>query len=201
MSSDYRHGVVYSPSSLQPHGRISPEELKARGITYVRLQWLDLVNTLRERIIPISSFLKMLGTSRPGITMVAAWAGLIYLNLAEGFGAVGENFYAVDLSTLILCPYEKDHACVMGWFQEKTPVQGILASEICPRMALKRVVEIRPWRFSITEITRYNQRCDKTGQRLSSGRLNGIIFQSQTLICQSSEVQVGRSERQGRTLG
>ncbi|ESK91609.1 glutamine synthetase guanido kinase [Moniliophthora roreri MCA 2997] len=141
MSSDYSHGILYSPSSLQPRERILPEELRARGITYIRLQWLDLVNTLRERVIPISSFLKMLGTSRPGITMVAAWAGLIYLNLAEGFDAVGENFYAVDLSTLIVCPYEKYHACVMGWFQEKTPVKGVLASEICPRMALKRVVD------------------------------------------------------------
>ncbi|KAK7062631.1 hypothetical protein VNI00_000119 [Paramarasmius palmivorus] len=139
MSDNYTHGISYTPSSLAARQPLAPESLKGNGIAYVRLQWLDLVNTLRERIIPISYFLKMLEASRPGVTMAKVALGLIYLNIAEGFSAIGEIVYVLDLSTLIQCPYEPDHAIVLGWFQEKVPVHGSVNSELCPRTALQRV--------------------------------------------------------------
>jgi hypothetical protein len=91
--------------------------------------------------------------------MTKASLGIIYLNLAEGFNAIGEYLYVADLDSLRVCPYEGGHATIMGYFQEKAPVQGSrIDVELCPRTLLKRVEEyveissllIRVW-FVLTE--------------------------------------------------
>lgn len=67
-------------------------------------------------------------------------------DLYDNYSATGEYVYAVDLSTLKLCPYAPGHASVMGWFEEKEPIVGIeghrsVEVDLCPRTILRRVVE------------------------------------------------------------
>jgi hypothetical protein len=113
---------------------------------YIRLQWVDLINNVRCRVIPVSYFLKLLQSPRPGVGVAKAALGLVYLMTASGFSAVGEYLYVPDMASLKYCPYAPDEASVMGWFQEKSPVPGVdlrLSVEVnlCPRGILKSIVE------------------------------------------------------------
>jgi len=111
-------------------------------LAYIRLQWVDLVNNIRYRVIPLSYFEKLLSSPRPGVTFAKAVLGLVYLNMAEGFNAIEEYLYVVDLESLRVCPYEPGHATVMGYFQEKVPVTGSKVEiDLCPRGILKRIEE------------------------------------------------------------
>ncbi|KAG6919340.1 hypothetical protein DXG01_006886 [Tephrocybe rancida] len=114
-------------------------------VAYVRLQWVDLVNNIRCRVIPLPYFLKLLEASRPGVGVAKVALGLVYLMTAPGFAPSGEYLYVPDLSTIRICPYSPGEAVVMGWFHEKTPYPGIdnkltLEVALCPRATLKRVV-------------------------------------------------------------
>ncbi|KAF8908595.1 hypothetical protein CPB84DRAFT_1703615 [Gymnopilus junonius] len=90
-------------------------------------------------------FEKLLKTSRPGTSLTKASLGLVFVNIAEGFNATGEYLYAIDMSTLRICPYAPGHASVMGWFEEKEPIVGLghrsIEVDLCPRTILRRVVE------------------------------------------------------------
>ncbi|KAK0188969.1 hypothetical protein F5146DRAFT_1002955 [Armillaria mellea] len=154
MSTDYSHGVQYSPATLAPTPVIKTDDLEGLGIivhvirmlAFVRLTWVDFTGVVRFRVIPLAYFLKMLQSPRPGVAIAEAAMGLVYLHLADGFNPMGEYLYVLDLSTLRLCPYEEGHASVLGWFQEKAPVLGAdgnltVAVDLCPRSTLQRVVE------------------------------------------------------------
>jgi glutamine synthetase len=113
---------------------------------YVRIQWVDLINNIRFRVIPMPYFLKLLMTSRPGTSLTKASLGIVFVTIVEGFSATGEYLYAIDLSTLKQCPYAPGHASVMGWFEEKEPIAGLVGHravevDLCPRTILRRVVD------------------------------------------------------------
>ncbi|KAF9482735.1 glutamine synthetase/guanido kinase [Pholiota conissans] len=140
------HGVRYIPESSAPQSSLTIHDLKREGTKYVRITWVDLVNNIRYRIIPLPFFEKLLQTSRPGTSITKASFGIIFAALADGFNPTGEYLYAIDLSSLRLCPYASGHASVLGWFEEKTPLPGLtgmqaLEVDLCPRTILRRVVE------------------------------------------------------------
>ncbi|KAG6853772.1 hypothetical protein C0991_001483 [Blastosporella zonata] len=146
MSSIFDHGVDYS--SLTRATTLPIEKLKdpSLNISYVRLQWVDLVNNTRCRVIPISYFLKLLEASRPGVGVAKVALGLVYLMAAPGFAPAGEYLFVPDLSTIRICPYSPGEVVVLGWFHEKTPYPGIdnkltLEVPLCPRATLQRVVK------------------------------------------------------------
>ncbi|KAG6861940.1 hypothetical protein C0995_009890 [Termitomyces sp. Mi166 len=146
MSSIYDHGVDYS--SLTRATTIPVEKLKdpSLNISYVRLQWVDLINNIRCRVVPLAYFLKLLDSSRPGIGVAKAALGLVYLMTTPGFPPSGEYLYVPDLSTIRLCPYAPGEVAVLGWFNEKTPYPGLdnkltLDVPLCPRTILERVIK------------------------------------------------------------
>ncbi|KAH9918703.1 glutamine synthetase/guanido kinase [Epithele typhae] len=130
------------------------KDLANANIKFVRIQWIDYINTVRFRVVPTRYFLEMHGIRngaeavapannvRPGIGLTKASLGLVGLNVAPGFGAVGEHLYVPDLSSWRVCTYAPGHASVMGYLQEKTPhPQHGLTVPLCPRTLLKRIVD------------------------------------------------------------
>ncbi|KAF8637221.1 hypothetical protein AX17_002972 [Amanita inopinata Kibby_2008] len=142
----YRHGIEYTPSNTTTtFPPVSLETLKDIGTKYVRIQWVDLINNVRCRIVPLAYFEKLLQTNRPGVGVAKAALGLVFLHTAPGFCSMGEYLHVPDMSTLKVCPYAPGHASVMGWFQEKSPLEGpdgtlSIDVDICPRTVLNRVV-------------------------------------------------------------
>ena len=121
-------------------------ESSNQTLEFIRFTWVDFTNTIRFRLLPISYFKKLLQSRRPGVSLAIASLGLVYVTLAEGFSGAGEYFLAPDLSSIRLCPYESGHASVMSLIQEKKPAikaDGSTSFEtpVCPRTALKRIVE------------------------------------------------------------
>ncbi|KDR79931.1 hypothetical protein GALMADRAFT_242063 [Galerina marginata CBS 339.88] len=148
MATIHDIAVEYKASDLglTDLGVISPSDLKTAGIGFIRLQWVDLTNTIRFRIMPLSYFQKLLAVKRGGINLAKANFGLVNLSLTPGFFAMGEYLYVPDIRTLRICPYEPGHASLMGWFQEKAPVQTpsgspSVAVDLCPRTILKNIVD------------------------------------------------------------
>lgn len=125
---------------------------------YIRLQWVDLINNVRCRVLPMSYFIKLLQSPRPGVGVVKISLGLVYLMSAPAFSPVGEYLYVPDMTSMKRCPYAPDEASVMGWFQEKAPViradlQLTVEVDLCPRTILKRVVEYVFQRPFFTNLT------------------------------------------------
>ncbi|KJA26973.1 hypothetical protein HYPSUDRAFT_132498 [Hypholoma sublateritium FD-334 SS-4] len=147
MASDLtHHAVEYAPAETNNTQPLTVKALRADGIKHVRIQWVDLLNQVRYRVVPLAYFEKLLQTSRPGISLTKAALGLAFITIVEGFNATGEYLYAIDLSTLRICPYAPGHASVMGWFEEKTPAAKVVGHkaievDLCPRTILRRVVE------------------------------------------------------------
>ncbi|KAG6819564.1 hypothetical protein H0H93_010694 [Arthromyces matolae] len=138
------YGVQYEPLSVSSKA-LTLDQLKSGNISYVRVQLLDLTNTVRCRIVSVSHFLAMLDSPRPGMGISKAALGIVYAGLAEGFVASGEYLCVPDLSSLRICPYSPKHASVMVWLQEKKPyltADNKLTVDVplCPRAALQRVV-------------------------------------------------------------
>lgn len=78
------YSVHYTPSNtIRPSYTL--ENLRDRGIRYIRFQWLDFTNTIRARIIPISYFMKMLDAERPSISLSKVVMGIVFLTVAEGY--------------------------------------------------------------------------------------------------------------------
>jgi glutamine synthetase len=140
-----QYGVQYTPSNVSTTTALTLEHLQYQGVQCIRIQWVDLINHVRYRILPIAYFIKLLSSNRPGVCIAKATFGLAFITLAQGFDAAGEYLYVPDLSSLTLCPYAPAHATVTGWFQEKVPIQGPLGPtfdvDACPRTALRRVIE------------------------------------------------------------
>jgi len=111
------------------------ERLPYTNIRYVRITWVDFLNWTRCRIVPCSAFHNLLTSSRPGIRLTEAALGLVFINLAEGFGASGEWLYSLDLSTLRRCgEYAPGHASVLGYFQRAIPVSFLSRCAGCDRI-------------------------------------------------------------------
>jgi len=135
------YGVQYKPGT--PTGpKISVKDLEKLGIRYVRITWVDLINNIRYRVLPLNYFKRVLESDRPGISVPSVVFGLITLQIAEGFAPIGEYLYVPDINTLRVCPYAKGHASIYGWFQEKVPPpNGGLEVELCPRTLLTKVLQ------------------------------------------------------------
>lgn len=137
----------YSPQTTKAR-TISIESLEVvafhHKIHSVRITWVDLVNSVGIRVIPLKSFQRLLASSRPGITVTKCVFGFVINRAASGFGPVGEYLYVVDLTSMRLCPYAPGHISIMGWFQDKVPAPGrILGTGVpmCPRSTLNRIVD------------------------------------------------------------
>ncbi|KAF8548606.1 glutamine synthetase/guanido kinase [Imleria badia] len=116
----------------------------AHGVRYVRIQWVDLNNQVRCRFLPVSHFRKLLESERPGVTLTKAALGIVVLQLASGFSAVGEHIYVIDFSSFRLCSYAPGHAVFFGFFQEQVsvprPSGPSFAVPLCPRTVLLRLL-------------------------------------------------------------
>ena len=147
-------GLKYLPTSesvkLPTLGRDNlPRVLRKlgdHGIRYIRLEWVDYTNITRNRIIPLPAFAELLGASRPGVALVEAVFGLVGVSMAPGFSATGEYLLTPDLSSLRLCGYAPGHASLMGWFEEKSPIQKQVGKDasvipLCPRGLLRGIVK------------------------------------------------------------
>ena len=142
---EYRHGVVYTPSTADPAPQPNLEDetyLDSLGVKYIRITWLDYINKPRYRVVPRAYFKKLLKSSRPGVSLAKAALGLVSLELTPGFSGTGSYHYVFDPSSFRLAPYAPGHASMMGFFQEKTPSpQYGLVVPLCPRWILKRIVD------------------------------------------------------------
>ena len=80
-------GVRYDLPGKDKQEGISIEYLRENTrIQYVRIQWVDLVNQIRYRVVPLPYFAKLLKTSRPGTSVTKAVLGMVFITLVEGFG-------------------------------------------------------------------------------------------------------------------
>ncbi|KAL1739399.1 hypothetical protein HDZ31DRAFT_68975 [Schizophyllum fasciatum] len=144
-TKDFSHGVQYTPENIGDAGTgtLKVEELKEKGISYVRIQWVDFTNVVRLRVVPLAYFLKVLQSKRPGFGVAKATFGLVHLNMAEGTPSVGEYLVVPDLSTMRLCPYAPGHVSVLSWIEEKAPPPDSdnVELSLCPRTILRRVLE------------------------------------------------------------
>ncbi|KAF8635152.1 hypothetical protein AX15_000530 [Amanita polypyramis BW_CC] len=141
----YNYFVEYTPLNATAN-TIAPNNLRWNGIRYIRIQWVDLTNTTRFRIVPMSYFQKLLQSNRPGVCIAKACFGLVDLVMPPDFEPMGEYLYVLDITTLRSCPYAPGHASVLGWFQEKAPVEQENGNldvkvDLCPRTILNRVVK------------------------------------------------------------
>ncbi|KAG2008476.1 glutamine synthetase [Coprinopsis cinerea AmutBmut pab1-1] len=133
--------IAVQPISTTKASHPIIKTLIEQGIAFVRVQWVDLTNLIRCRVIPISSFDKLLQSERPAISITKAVLGLVGYGVAETFNGTGVWSYLFDLTSLKLCPYAPRHASVMGWFHEASPPPARdLGISICPRTLLSKVV-------------------------------------------------------------
>ncbi|KAG1733379.1 uncharacterized protein EDB91DRAFT_1057527 [Suillus paluster] len=135
--------LPYSPQTTKAQ-TLPLSSLAAHNIHTVRITWVDLINDTRIRVLPLSSFQRLLASSRPGITISQCLFGIAGIRIASGFGATGEYLHVVDLSSIRLCSYAPGHVSIMGWFQDKVPAPGrVLGTGVpmCPRSTLKRIVD------------------------------------------------------------
>ncbi|KAI6098629.1 hypothetical protein EDD17DRAFT_1770051 [Pisolithus thermaeus] len=152
-------GIRYAPTTVSA-GTIAADTILARmhptsavsgsglsgsleglGVKFVRLQWVDLSNFVHCRVLTTSHFYKLLRASRPGVTIAKVVLGIVFLTMAEGFGATGEYVLVFDLASVRMCGYAPGHAAVFGYFQEKYPIGGRLDVPLCPRTNLRRLVK------------------------------------------------------------
>lgn len=89
-SSDLiHHAVQYHVEASHQKPTITLDELKfGRGIEYVRISWVDLVNHVKSRTVPLEYFEKLLATSRPGTSVAKAALGIVFITMAPGFGYI-----------------------------------------------------------------------------------------------------------------
>ena len=101
---------------------------------------MDLNNQVRCRLLPVSYFHKLLELERPGVTLTGAALGLVVLQVAPGFSAVGERIYVSDFSSFRVCSYTPGHAVFFGFFQEQGSVPRTSGPSVevpfCPRTVL-----------------------------------------------------------------
>ncbi|CAL1708626.1 unnamed protein product [Somion occarium] len=144
--TQYSYGVSYNPSDTTTTAPRNAKSLiqtlqQSSSVAYIRLQWVDLINNIRFRVISKKYFIKLLESSRPGVGLTKASLGLVFLATAPGFGSSGEYLYVPDISSYRICPYAPGHASIMGFFQEKMPLpNGSLSVPLCPRTLLQRIV-------------------------------------------------------------
>jgi hypothetical protein len=129
--------------------------LKSQNIKFIRLAWVDYVNLIRYRAIPIDHFTSIVGSqliqtpsslsfeqlAESGISIVQAALGLtVNDGLTPGVSASGDHDYKPDFSSLWKPSFAPGHAYMMGRLFHKSH-EGGAESETCPRTILQRVVQ------------------------------------------------------------
>ncbi|KAG9092726.1 hypothetical protein FRC06_011817 [Ceratobasidium sp. 370] len=128
--------------------------LRSQNIKFVRLAWVDYVNLIRYRVIPIDHFVSVVGSrllktpsslpseqlAESGISIVQAALGLVANDgLTPGVSTSGDHDLKPDLSSMWKASYAPGHAYMMGRFFHKSHAGGA-EFETCPRTILQRVV-------------------------------------------------------------
>ncbi|KAH7345713.1 hypothetical protein B0J17DRAFT_592592 [Rhizoctonia solani] len=131
--------------------------IRSQGIKFIRLTWVDYVNMIRYRVVPIDHFVSLSGNrfiSGPEISssqrIAESGAGIVRVGLSLGIqdsmpagGVVSGDFdLRPDFSSMWKAPFLTNHAYMMGQFFEKAHFPGGSGeSEICPRAILHRIVQ------------------------------------------------------------
>ncbi|KZP04099.1 glutamine synthetase/guanido kinase [Athelia psychrophila] len=120
MSFDYGHKYT-----LQNVAQQTPLYAAASGVEFVRIQWVDMTNAIRYRVVPIACLEKLFDSLRPGVAIVRCTLGMAYMTLADGFSPIGD---------------------VMGFFQKMALIQGpedqpTVSTNLCPRTNLQRIID------------------------------------------------------------
>lgn len=131
------HSILQTGMGFQ---QLSLGALPELGISFVRVQWVDLTNTVRYRVLPLSYFYRRLQSKQPGLTVTKSVMGVVFDSTVEGFGPIGEYIYAVDLTSLRVCPYAPGNASVFGFFQVKANIGKEVDVPVCPRTILQGIV-------------------------------------------------------------
>ncbi|CAE6505401.1 unnamed protein product [Rhizoctonia solani] len=143
------------PSNLDLPNSIS--FIKSQGIKFIRLAWVDYVNMIRYRVVPIDHFTSISGSkfisgletsssqriaeSGPSVVRVGLSLG-IQDSMPAGSSVSGDFDLRADFSSMWRAPFAPNHAYMMGRFFEKPHYQGGGGqSEICPRTILHRIVQ------------------------------------------------------------
>ena len=100
----------------------SPEwnlRLAGQGIKYVRIQWVDLSNTVRFRVIPASEFARLCKSPRPNIHVTARTLGMVGINFAKRFDDTSKHWYVFDLDSFLLSLDETPYVLTTsyGWYE------------------------------------------------------------------------------------
>ncbi|KDN45690.1 hypothetical protein RSAG8_04774, partial [Rhizoctonia solani AG-8 WAC10335] len=131
--------------------------IKSQGIKFIRLAWVDYVNMIRYRAIPIEHFTFISGNtfisgpetsssqriaeSGPGLVRVGLSLG-IQDSMPAGSLVSGDFDLRADFSSMWKAPFSPGHAYMMGRFFEKAHYAGGSGeSEICPRTILHRIIQ------------------------------------------------------------
>ncbi|KAG8699163.1 hypothetical protein FRC09_006784 [Ceratobasidium sp. 395] len=129
--------------------------LRSQSIKFIRLAWVDYVNLIRYRIIPIDSFASVVGSqliqtpsslpseqlAESGISLVQATLGLVTNDgLTPGVSTSSDHDLKPDFSTVWIPSYAPGHAYMMGRFFHKS-YEGGAEFETCPRTILQRVAQ------------------------------------------------------------
>ena len=85
MSTLLAEGVSYLPIQGDFQSSVSIQDLEDRNIRYVRIQFVDLINNIRVRVVSLAYFKKLIELSRPGISTSKITLGIAFITLAEGF--------------------------------------------------------------------------------------------------------------------
>ncbi|KAG8746273.1 hypothetical protein FRC10_005522 [Ceratobasidium sp. 414] len=150
-------------NSIQPAMDDSPStslsslvaSLRSQNIKFIRLAWVDYVNLVRYRVIPIDHFVSVVGSqlvktpaslpweqlAESGISIVQAALGLAANDgLTPGVSTSGDHDLKPDLSSMWKPSYAPGHVYMMGRFFHKSHAGGA-EFETCPRTILQRVVQ------------------------------------------------------------
>ncbi|KAJ1302130.1 hypothetical protein OPQ81_000959 [Rhizoctonia solani] len=129
--------------------------IRSQGIKFIRLVWVDYVNMIRYRVIPIDHFASVSGgkfISGPETSssqrIAESGPGIVRVGLSLGVqdsmpvdSSVSRDFdLRADFSSMWKAPFAPGNAYMMGRFFEKAHYQGG-ESDICPRTILHRITQ------------------------------------------------------------
>ncbi|CAE6522510.1 unnamed protein product [Rhizoctonia solani] len=131
--------------------------IKSQGIKFIRLTWVDYVNMIRYRVIPIEHFAHISGNqfvsgsdtsssqriaeSGPGVVRVGLSLG-VQDSMPAGSLVSGDFELRADFLSMWKASFTPNHAYMMGRFFEKEHYPGGSGgSEICPRTILHRIIQ------------------------------------------------------------
>src|ERR1700748_3095497 len=95
------------------------DSLEKSGIKFIRIQWNDLINLIRFRVVPLKFFRKMVKNAEnegrpPYIAISEGSFGIVGTCLAKEFLTSVEWAYVADMRSLRICGYAPGYASVMG---------------------------------------------------------------------------------------